>query len=307
MSKGCTHILLTLFSILVIGTKIYGQQRAQFTQYMFNNALINPAYAGADEALSLTFLQRNQWSGVENAPSTQTLTGHTLFKKRNVGLGILLSNDKLGVHKNINALTQYAYHLQVGAKSYLSAGLQAGIVSRRSDYSSLLGNSSPDPKLAGSTIQHSFFDMGTGLYFRSDKLHVGLSVPQLLAEQLTVKDSVVLKFSKANYFLFLKYRTPINDNTEIEPSLLFKYLAGVPMSFDINLNFIYRKAITMGLSYRKNESFDFLLKGQITPQMQFGYAYDYPIGRITRLTNGSHEFMIQYVFRYVQKNVTSPR
>jgi type IX secretion system PorP/SprF family membrane protein len=110
------------------------QQRVQFTQYMFNGLIINPAYAGAHEALSLTFIQRSQWAGVENAPNTQTLSAHTLFKKKHLGLGVSLINDRIGVHKNISALTNYAYHLRVSSNAYLSMGLLAGIHSRKSDF-----------------------------------------------------------------------------------------------------------------------------------------------------------------------------
>src|SRR6187402_14633 len=105
--------LLTTLIFIVMMKNSYAQQKVQFTQYMFNGLVINPAYAGADEALSLTFIQRSQWTGVENAPNTQTLSGHTLFKKKQVGLGITLVNDRIGVHQNINALTSYAYHIRV--------------------------------------------------------------------------------------------------------------------------------------------------------------------------------------------------
>jgi hypothetical protein len=70
---------------------------------------------------------------------------------------------------------------------------------------------------------------------------------------------------------------------------------------------IYRKVLTLGLSYRKNESVDFLFKAQITRQLQIGYAYDHPIGDISLLSNGSHELMAQYVFRFVEKDITAPR
>ena len=110
-----------------------------------------------------------------------------------------------------------------------------------------------------------------------------------------------------NYFFFAKYRITVNENIDVEPSMLLKYLKGVPLSYDINFNLIYRKVLTLGLSYRKSESIDFMLKGQITPQLQFGYSYDFAIGEVSRVSNGSHELMINYVFRYTQAKVISPR
>jgi type IX secretion system PorP/SprF family membrane protein len=283
------------------------QQKMQFTQYMFNGLVINPAYAGADEALSLTFIQRSQWAGVENAPSTQTLSAHTLFKKKHFGVGITIVNDKIGVHKNLSVLTNYAYHLRVAEKSYFSMGIQAGINNLKSDYASLVSMTNNDPKLYDPILSRTFFDFGAGVYFRSPRFHAGISVPELLPQQFTINDTLSVELSKMNFFFFSRYRITLNENIDLEPSGLIKYLSGVPVSFDANLNMIYRKVLTLGLSYRRAESVDFLMKAQVTPQLQLGYAYDFPIGVIARLSSGSHELMVQYVFRYVQKNVASPR
>jgi type IX secretion system PorP/SprF family membrane protein len=310
--KKQNHSVVKIF-LAVVGFSIFlvapaeAQQKVQFTQYMFSGIVINPAYAGADEALSLTFINRSQWSAVENAPTTQTLSGHTLFKKNNIGLGFTLINDKIGVHKNIGAITNYAYHLKVASDAYLSMGLQAGIHSRKSDYASLVGHGNNDPKLANPQLSKTFFDFGMGLYFRSPRFHAGLSAPELIPETIAINDTLSIRLSKVNFFLFSKYRIGINENIDLEPSMLLKYLSDVPVSFDVNMNVIFRKVLTLGLSYRKQESIDFLLKGQVTPQLQFGYAYDHTIGQVSRLSNGSHELMLNYVFKYTQSNVSSPR
>jgi type IX secretion system PorP/SprF family membrane protein len=299
--------VFVILLVLLFAVQSTAQQKAQFTQYMFNGLVINPAYAGADEALSLTFIQRKQWAGIQNSPSTQSLLAHTLFKKKQTGLGFILINDKLGVHKNLNVLANYAYHLKVGEKSYLSMGVQAGLHNRKSDYASLMANSGTDPKLYNAAISNTSFDFGMGLYYRSPRLHVGISAPELIPETITLNDTLSIQLSKVNYFLFTKYLFVVNENINVEPSVLIKYLSGVPVSFDLNMNMIYRKVVTFGLSYRKSESIDFMLKGQITPQLQFGYSYDHSIGRVSNVSNGSHELMIQYIFKYVERNVTSPR
>ena len=285
----------------------FSQQKVQFTQYMFNGLVINPAYAGVDQALNLTFIQRKQWAGIEGSPSTQSLSAHTLFKKKNLGVGFSMINDKIGVHRNLSLLTSYAYHLNVGEKSYLSAGLQAGLGSRRSNYASIMPATSPDPRLNDAPISYMSLKLGMGFYFRSPKLHVGLSAPEFLPEHFTLNDTISVSISNANFFLFSKYILTVSENMDLEPSVLLKYLRGAPLSYDLNLNMIYRKVLTLGLSYRKNESVDFMLKGQITPQLQFGYAYDYVIGEVSQVSTGSHELMLNYVFRYAQTKVISPR
>jgi type IX secretion system PorP/SprF family membrane protein len=292
---------------LTITSKSVAQQKVQFTQYMFNGLVINPAYAGADEALSLTFIQRKQWANIENSPSTQSLSAHTLFKKKHLGLGFTLINDKIGVHKNLNALTNYAYHLKVGRASYLSMGIQAGIHNRKSNYGSLASGINVDPKLYEASVSYTAFDLGMGMYFRSPRFHMGISAPELLPESFSLNDSISINMSRVNFLSFTKYVILVNENFDIEPSILLKYLSGVPLSFDLNMNFIYRKILTLGMSYRKKESIDFMLKGQMTPQLQFGYSYDHPVGEVSKVSQGSHELMINYVFRYAQSNVSSPR
>ena len=283
------------------------QQKVQFTQYMFNGLIINPAYAGADEALNLTFIQRKQWANIESSPSTQTLSAHTLFRKKNLGLGFTIINDKIGVHKSLSVLTNYAYHLHVGDNSYLSVGLLAGIHSRKSNYASLAGNTTIDPRLFDTAISYTAFDLGMGLYFRSSRLHVGLSAPEILPKHYALSDTVSVELKNINFFLFAKYLIPLSENIELEPSVLVKYLTGVPLSFDISMNVIYRKVLTLGMSYRKSESLDFMIKAQMTRQLQFGYSYDHPMGEVSRVSSGSHELMVSYVFKYAPTNVTSPR
>lgn len=299
--------LVVSLLIGVLHLNSLAQQKVQFTQYMFNGVVINPAYAGVDEALSLTFIQRKQWANIESSPSTQTLSAHTLFKKKHFGLGATIINDKIGVHRNLSALSNFAYHLKVGEQSYLSMGLQAGIDSRKSNYARLAGNANIDPKLFDATVSYTAFDLGMGFYFRSPRLHVGLSAPGLLPKRFDLNDTTSVSITDANFFLFAKYRITLNESVDLEPSLLFKYLAGIPLSYDMNMSLIFRKVLTVGLSYRKKESIDFMLRGQITPQMQFGYSYDHPVGDVSRVSNGSHELMINYVFRYVQSKIDSPR
>jgi len=311
MAINATHHTATfsLAFLLLMGTApCAAQQKVQFTQYMFNGLVINPAYAGADEKLSVTIINRNQWSGVEGAPTTQTLSAHTLFRKKQFGLGFLLVNDQIGIHRNVNASTSYAYHIQTGDQSYLSMGLQAGLKSIKSDYASLNASGSTDPYLYNVVTQQMFFDFAAGIYYRSPRLHIGFSVPELIRQQFHVNDTLSVHLNNINFLLFTRYRFTINENFDFEPSVLVKYLKGVPLSLDVNFNWVYRRIITLGASYRKGESLDFLFKGQITPQLQVGYAYDYPMQTVSLITTtGSHELMVQYLFSFFKKNVTSPR
>jgi len=306
MGKAISIVNWITVLCLVIPLPVWSQQSMQFTQYMFNGLVINPAYAGADEALSLTFIHRSQWTGLSNAPATQTLAAHAPIKEKKIGIGFVLVNDRIGVHKNFTALNSYAYHLRVGKTSYLSMGLQAGIKNIRSDYASLIGNTN-DPTAMNAYNSRTFFNFGTGIYFRSPRLQAGISMPEISTQRYYNSSSSSTRFYPSALLAFAKYRVTINDYFDLEPSTLLKYLDGFPFSFDTNVNVIYRGVLTLGLSYRTHESVDFILKAQANRQLQFGYAYDHVISKTASLSNGSHELMLQYIFRYVQKNVEAPR
>ena len=293
--------------VLFLLPEVQAQQRVQYTQYMFDGSIINPAFAGAEEALSLTFIYRNQWSGVEGAPQSQTLSAHTLFKEKQVGVGLIINNDKIGVHKTLNIGTNYAYHLNLNNDKVLSFGLQAGLNNRRADYASLAAQANNDPSISNATVAETYFDLGVGLYLRTPKFHLGYSIPEIIPNDLKLNDSTTTELSDLNQFIFSKLIIDVSPQIRLTPSILLKYLNGVPLSYDLNLNATFRKVITGGISYRKAESIDFIMRLQVTPQFQFGYSYDYPIGDISNLSNASHEIMARYLFKFNQANVASPR
>jgi type IX secretion system PorP/SprF family membrane protein len=291
---------------MVVANLCHAQQQVQFTQYMFNNLIINPAYAGADEALSLTFINRSQWSGIKNAPSTQTIAIHTLSTNRRMGMGMTLQKDKLGAQKNLNGLLVYSYHLNTGRHSVLSMGLQAGFHNSKRDYASLAGSSN-DPLVNDLFISKTAFDFGAGFYFRSKDFRAGISSPSMITEKIDLNDTVRVTFASRNIFGLLSYVFKVNDEVDMMPSTLIKYTPDLPVSFDANINFIYRKILTMGLSYRHKESIDFILKAKVTALLQFGYAYDHPFGVVTQISNGSHEVMVNYLFKSDRKKTYKPR
>jgi type IX secretion system PorP/SprF family membrane protein len=282
----------------------HAQQGPQFSQFMFNKLVINPAYAGAEENLSITAVSRRQWTTIQNAPSTQSLSAHTLLHHR-VGLGIAIIHDRIGIHQYTNAMGIYAYHIKVGRRSYASMGLQGGIINFKSDYPTL-NVAAGDPKLAN-FISATKINIGTGLYFRSPKFDAGLSLPGLMSRRVNFNDSLSVKFRNADVLLFTIYRFKLNDKLVMEPGVLFKYFPELSLSYDVNTNLIYKKVITVGISYRANESVDAILKLQLTEKMEAGYAYDYPINNSATFKGVSHEVMIHYVFRKSTRNIVSPR
>lgn len=296
--------MLLLFSSIPY---VHAQQMPQYSQYMFNPLAINPAVAGGEEVLSIGFINRDQWSGIEHAPKTQTLMAHSSFAKQNLGLGLVLTNDKIGVHKNLFASVAPAYHLKTGKKSTLSFGAQINVIHQQSDYPSLMrGSGTIDPNLA-QAVNSFYADFGFGFFFRSTNFQLGLSAPSFLTHRESPVDTVSFQFERAQYFLFSRYTITMNPYWKVQPGFLIRYAPELPVAYDINANFIYRNVLTLGASYRSEKSVTALFMAQIVQQLQVGYAYDFAFGDVVLPRNGSHELMLKYVFRYKANNITSPR
>ena len=308
MKINRSHITLIICfcGLLASSQALMAQQNVQYTQYMYDGSLINPAYVGADEALSLTLVHRDQWNGLEGAPQSQTFSGHTLFKKKQFGTGIIIHRESIGIHQSLNAGANFAYHLPTGRKSYLSFGMQAGVFNRQSDYQQVQGTTN-DPSASNNSYNETFFDASFGLYFRSENFHMGYSASEILPRDYVLGDTLNVNSDNFSHLVFSKLIIPISRSVELNPSVLVKYYAGTPLSYDINLSTTIQQVISFGVSYRKDESVDLLLRLNLTPQLQVGYAYDNPIGSVADFAKASNELMLRYLFKFKNSNVVSPR
>jgi type IX secretion system PorP/SprF family membrane protein len=303
-------ISLSVFVIaFLMAGSVHAQQIGQFTQYMFNQLVINPAYAGADEALSVTAIHRGQWSGIDGAPATQTLSGHSLFRNEYAGVGFSIIKDEIGVHRNLIINGSFAYRIKLKEETFLSLGVQMGINNKRSDYASLAGQTyiPNDPKLSSSDVSQTFLDFGTGIYFRSPRLELGLSAPKLFSGNTEFNDSISINLNKTHYFLFSRYSLPINTSLDLQPGFLIKYLPGLPVSMDLNLNLLINQVLLFGVSYRSYESINLMAQARLTPQLRFGYAYDFMVGESDLPSITTHEFMLNYLFKFTRTRIAEPR
>jgi len=142
------NLLLLLFISLALNAK--AQQTTQYSLYMLNPSLFNPAYAGMEESLSLTGVFRQQWAGLEGAPSQQALTAHLPIYVLSSGIGLSFESDEIGARRYSNFSLQYNYQLQMGS-GVLSIGANADLTQINWDGTQLL---SPDGIYTNGQINH---------------------------------------------------------------------------------------------------------------------------------------------------------
>ncbi len=299
-----TFNLYTFLLSLLLSFQVVAQQEFLTTHYMFNGLALNPAYAGVHDGLSTSFLYRNQWVGFDGAPNTQIASVHSPLAGRPVSLGALIFRDQLGLSSEYGAYFSYAYRIPLTRELTLSMGLQFNTHNYAVDYSEA-ENGVFDQGDNLQNINEFKWNFGTGLLLHTDRLFVGLSVPQMLNKKLDLGDTDGT-FSQLvrHYYLLAGYAFDLGRNLVLKPNVLLKSVDNAPLQVDINANLLINSFLWVGASYRSKDSIDGILGFQVTPQFLVSYATDFTL---TEVDNQSHEIMINYIFELPTKKIVTPR
>src|SRR5690606_35614240 len=158
-------------SLVLVALSSYAQQDPQYTQYMYNTVNVNPANAGSREALSIFGMYRTQWVGMEGAPHTGVFSVHSPVGE-NVGLGLTVLNDRIGISDETNISADFSYAIPVSDNYKLAFGLKATAHLLSVDYSKLTIN--PNDPLFQNNINNRFSpNIGAGVYLYSEKFYAG--------------------------------------------------------------------------------------------------------------------------------------
>jgi type IX secretion system PorP/SprF family membrane protein len=287
-------IVSVLGLALLLSVTAIAQQRPVLSQYMFSGLVLNPAYAGRHDYTSFTAMYRDQWLNVPGAPKLTTFTTQTGIKDKKIGLGLMITDDKIGVHENLSVYGSYAYYIRLRNKAKLSMGLQGGFDMLRSNWDLLYLYDLGDPSLSGSIINY-FPNFGAGLYYFTETFYLGFSAPYLLTSTLLQTDNLYedVRHSR-NYYITTGKIFDLSEKLKIKPSFLIRLEDNMPLAVDLNANFYYDELIDVGFSYRQGDSMIGILGLQVNKYLKFSYAYDYIISELSAYSKGSHELMLQY-------------
>jgi type IX secretion system PorP/SprF family membrane protein len=295
------HLIIGIYLIIAWNLPANAQSNGMISQYMFNRLLINPAYAGNNESLTLGFLHKDQWTGVDGAPSTQIFSGHSPANNR-IGLGLTLVNDKMGGLNQKGLYGAYAYRIK-SPDYVLSFGLQAGLTSYK--YRHLFLRDENDPVFVIGNTGLTEPNFGTGVYYEDNKWYLGFSVPQLI--KFGKNEAIAWSLQRRSYIFQGGYSMYLSDALTLNPSALIYIKENSKPEINLNTNILIENLIWIGAIFRNLDNLGFVGKVQINRQLQVGYGYDANTGGLSALSTGSHEIMIQYSFTYVEKNIISPK
>lgn len=278
--------LIAFFS--VFGLTSNAQYNSDYMQYMFNGLLINPAYAGSQGALNITALYRRQWLGFNGSPTNTSFTFHMPLKNKKINVGAVLVNDQFGFYNHTKADLIYAYRIKF-LKGSLSFGLQAGIDSYSANRDRINTQDPGDPNFAPGASRTIKPEAMAGTYYHTSDFYLGLTLGNLLTRGVS------------SYFLTSVTSGCIlkaNDHFRVKPAVLFKFINHSPISANISTTFYYKDIIGFGTGYTYKNSAHVYSDIKINQQLNFGYAYAYPLNGLNGYTRGSHEMMLRYLFSY---------
>ena len=294
MKKISFLILAFIFS-----GSLYSQQLPQLTQFMDNNYVLNPAFAGMEDYYQVRTSIRNQWTGIADAPSTTILSIYGQ-QEENIGLGGVIFNDQFGPTSRTGGAVSYAYHLSLTEKVNLSLALSGGFTQFKIDKNGWNVANPNDPLTQGDVIVETVPDATFGFNFYSKDWYLGLAVPQLLTSNLNLLDDNLANALTSeqsgnlsrHIYVMGAYKFKANSKLELEPSFLLKSVAPTPMQFDFATRAIYDNKIWIGGSYRSTGDIGALLGYSVNDRYIIGYSYDILNSELADYSSGSHEFML---------------
>jgi len=300
------YLLVLVMLITFIEAK--AQQDPHYTQYMYNMNVINPAYAGSKENLTFGLLNRRQWVGIEDAPTTYSASGSMPVGK-NVGAGLSIINDKIGPIEETNIYADLSYTLQLNGDHRLAFGVKGGVTLHKIDFLTIY-KSLPDINdgvFAKSNPSTSKMNIGTGLFYYTNKYYLAFSIPNMLKTKYLDYDGKEYGSEVSHYFLTGGYVFDINPNVKFKPFFMVKSSFGVKPSFDLNANFLFHEKFEAGASYRFEDSFGAMVNYAITPELRIGYAYDHIVSDLNISTPSSHEIIILFDLNFPKRVSRSSR
>ncbi|WP_179344515.1 PorP/SprF family type IX secretion system membrane protein [Winogradskyella ursingii] len=294
---------LIVFFLLV--NKMYCQQDPQYTQYMYNMSVVNPAYAGSNDYISLGLLYRNQWTGFNGAPETGTFFGHAPIGS-SLGFGVSAITDNIGPLTETNVYSDVSYTIKLENKHRLAFGIKLGVTFHNIGLTGLDIIDENDPFFS-QNISEVTPNVGGGLFYYTDNYYIALSAPNLLAAVHLDNNGLRLGSETQHYFLTSGYVLDISENIKLKPSFLLKSAFEASTSFDANLNALFYEKFELGVSYRLEDSISGLVNFSITPSIKIGYAYDAVSSQIKAFAPASHEVFLLFNIDLPSRAAISPR
>lgn len=285
-------------ALLLTSSSAFAQQESIFAFYRHQMNIVNPAYVGVDDKTVLSTGVREQWTGIENAPETQTLAFGTSLGK-NTGLGISMVSDKTFIEKQTFIGIDFSYKLKVSEKANLYLGIKGGGNFYNVNTGGLQTyNIMSDPSL--NSISSFNPNVGVGGLLKYKDFFMSLSVPRLLnTERATTENGFASASTDRPHFYWSSgYDIHFDDTNRftLKPSFFLRYVNDAPISMDFNTMFNFSDIIELGATYRTDNTFAGLVNLKINKRLTLGYANETSSKTQLARAKNTSEFILSFEF-----------
>lgn len=299
---------LLIFIMLVVEQSSFAQQDPHFSQYMFNQQYINPAYAATHDYFTGMLFYRRQWVGMPGAPTTQNFSAIAPFKRKHFALGLNVVNDQIGFTGNLNVKASFSYYINL-KNGKLSFGLGAGLQQYSIEAGKINAADNSDATFLG-VAPRIAPDFDFGIFYKTNRYFIGIASTHLnnpgrrVSSYKTSNSAITAR----HYYLSAGYTIEVDEKFKVLPSIIGRYSESKEFSqnfsMDLSTRVEYKEMAWVGTTYRTSDAMVFFLGfniGKISPDVfkeniRIGYAYDLSVSRIPTYNNGSHEIFISYEY-----------
>ena len=284
-----------LITLLAIGASVstYAQLDPLYNQYLFNQSMINPAYAGIHDVLNATIISRSQWTGIEGAPITNSVNISSSLLDNSGGIGLLYVNDKYGVNSNTEIQGMFSYRIEMLRGRVLSMGVQGGMISYGYNYDLLNTEFVNDPQLVADQDDFTKGNFGAGVFYMTPNYYIGMSVPRLLKADIQDGDIKSTRYRR-HYYVSAGIILDKWMSVKFKPSALLKVVEGKKTSMDLTAQVLLKESLWLGVTVRDFNAAGFTAQFEISDQFRVGYTFEVPLSKLAPKNFGTHELMLSY-------------
>lgn len=313
--KNLIVLLITVFSVAA-----FAQQQSHYTQFFYNPALYNPAAIGTQDLIDIDLGFRKQWVGVNNSPTTFTLTAHAPIKMKKKdkrprasfnpdamqffrnpevktgrikhAVGGKVINDQWGAFGMTNVYANYAFHVPLSKTINMSFGVGLGWSNYRFDQQKAITLDPNDPtyiEFLGGGSNQNIFDMQAGLWIYHKDFFIGLSATNLIMNKIHFGDMKTDNNLNIHSYFTAGYIWRATEKFSVSPMVILKYMYPAPISFDVALKFEYNDFVWGAVGYRYDDAVSIMAGFNFGKHFQLSYSYDITIAPIRISSKGSHE------------------
>lgn len=271
----------------------WSQQTTQFTNFVFNYQMINPAATGYTTCTEFKSTHRRQWASIEGAPTNTSAMIHARMRPNKnsfQGLGGQIENDAAGAFGSTSFTMNYAYHTRFTKGYNLAAGIGVGVTQYRIDFTKLnFRNPLEETAISNSVSDYVLPNINMGFWlYRGDRFY-GLAIRSVGNSKI---DGTAATRLQRHYALTYGKYIKINKEIAFKPSFMFRWIKSTRPAIDAQLLLSYKKALSFGIAARNGHGFSALVKLELLNQVTIWYAYDVTLNKLRYGSYSTHEISI---------------